>query len=477
MATTTLLAHLGPQGTDLPRLVSGIDGQSLPYDAFDVVFLLDAADHAQRERLEALVACRPNMQVVVGAADLGELASGEWLVYLAPEVLGRAVQLRPRALELLTAAAERADADLVLGRTDAAGHVLDLFAGNGAEIAAATLLGPFAVAYRRAFAAAHGLARDAGSAGQVLAAAARTAAFGDYPCLTSAERPDPVSTDTLTQSSVGAEWVEGRVRVHLEGTARGAGELRFAVRNLEGDQFWLADSRAVTAGEPFAAIVELDVCTAALGEPLPAGVWQLQASVHSTGATWAPQQPVRAARLGPALLGTTFVAPVRGDVLALDVGATGTSAVPRFAATDVRIRETATGTLMTVPLPGLHTVSDAVVSGDLLLDTFRLHAQISVEDGAATLRCLLSGLAGTAKLATRFGSGRPARTGLELDISPTGQMAVRRAVKPSAKQQQTGPNASEPFVVRMRRRVPPRLKKSLSRNQTARRLYERLARR
>src|SRR5690242_15650118 len=107
MASTTLLAHLGPRGTDLPRLVSGIDAQSLPYDAFDVVFLLDEAGHVDRDRLEALAARRPNIQVVVGATELADLGSGEWLVYLPPDLLGRAVQLRPRALELLTAAAER----------------------------------------------------------------------------------------------------------------------------------------------------------------------------------------------------------------------------------------------------------------------------------------------------------------------------------------------------------------------------------
>lgn len=479
MASTTLLVHLGPHGTDLPRLVSGIDGQSLPYDAFDVVFVLDEADHAQRGRLEALVARRPNMQVVIGAGDLAGLGAGEWLVYLSPELLGRAVQLRPRALELLTAAAERADADVVLGRTDAAGHVLDLFAGGAggaAPITAAALVGPFPAAYRRTFAAEHGIARDAAGAERALAAARTTAAFGDAPCLTSAERPDPVAAGGLTLTSVSAEWVDGRLRAHVEGTARGGGELRLAVRNLDGDQFWLADARPVTAGESFAAVAELDVRTAALGEPLPAGVWQLQASVHADGAGWAPQLPVRSTRFGPALLGTTFVAPVRGDVLAVDIGATGASAIPRFAAEDVRIKETATGTLMTVPLPALHAVGDAVVPGFLLLDTFKLHAQVRVEDGVATLRCLLSGLAGSAKLATQFGTGRPARTGLDLEISPTGQMSVRRSPKPAAKPAAKQP-AGEPFVGKLRRRVPPGLRQSLSRNPTARRLYERLAKR
>ena len=131
---------------------------------------------------------------------------------------------------------------------------------------------------------------------------------------------------------------------------------------------------------------------------------------------------------------------------------------------------------MTVPLRGLHTVGDAVVPGFVLLDTFKLHAQVSVEDGAATLRCLLSGLAGSAKLATQFGTGRPARTGLDLEISPTGQMSVRRSPKPAAKQA-AGQPADEPLVVRMRRRVPPGLRESLSRNPTARRLYERFAKR
>ena len=283
MASTTLLAHLGPSDTDLLRLVSGIDGQSLPYDSFDVVFVLDAAGHPQRERLEELAARRPNMQVAVGASDLADLGAGEWLVYLSPELLGRAVQLRPRALELLTAAAERADADLTIGRTDAAGHVLGLFAGGAADVAAATLLGPFAIAYRRTFAAEHGIARDAAAAERLLAAASTTAVFGDVPCLTGADRPDPVTAGGLTLSSVSAEWVDGQL-AHVEGTARGAGELRFAMRNLDGDQFWLADTRPVTAGEPFAAVAELDVRTAALGEPLPAGVWQLQASVHADGA-------------------------------------------------------------------------------------------------------------------------------------------------------------------------------------------------
>ena len=477
MALTTLLAHIGSHGCDLPRLVAGIDGQSLSYDDFDVVFVLDGAGvHPQRERLEALAQRRPNMRVLGSdATDLTDVGDGEWLAYLSPDLLGRAVQLRPRALELLTAAAERASADVVVGRTDAAGHILDVFAGAAGPIGADTLLGPFVVAYRRRFAAEHGIARDLAGAQRVLGAG-RVAAFGDYPCLTSTERPDPISANNLSQSSVSTEWVDGRLRVHVDGVARGAGDLRFAVRNLDGDQFWLTDSRPVAAGEAFAAVAEVDPRSAALGEPLPAGVWQVQISVHEPGGGWAAQLPVRGARLQPALLGSLPVAPVRGDVLAFDVGATTASPIPRFAAADVRIKETATGTLMTVPLSGVHAVGDAVVPGYVLLDTFRLHAQVTVEDGAATLRCLLSGLAGTVKLATQFGSARPARTGLDLEISPTGQMSVRRAPKPAAKPK-AGPPAAEPFIVRIRRRVPPGLQQSLSRNPTARRLYERFAKR
>jgi hypothetical protein len=471
VALTTLIAHLGSDGTDLTQLVNGIDGQSLSFEDFDVVFVVDGPAHPQRQRLEELAARRPNVQVITGADAIAAHGAGDWLVYLGPQVLRRPVQLRPRALELLVAHAKDAGVDVVVGRTDADGYVHDLFAGRGGTPGADMLSGTFAVAYRRSFAAEHGIARDAADAARILAAAGKVGVFGAYPVLLDVGRPAPVADRAVTVGEVAAEWVDGRLRVQLNGTARAAGELCFALENGAGGQFWLAESRPVVAGEQFTAIAEIDVLSAALGAPLTAGVWELRMHVQDPAASqWSAQVPVSAARIRPALLGGTLVAPVRGDSFGIDVGATAGSAVPRFAAADVKIVETAAGTLRSVPLPTLYATGTAEVAGFVLLDKFKLHAVLSVEDGAATLTCKLSGLAGSAALGTQFGAGKPAPTGLSLEISPTGQMSVGKASKKApAKPTPAAAATPAPLMKRVRR--------TLARNKTARTLYRRFAKR
>ena len=468
MALTTLIAQLGSDGTDLTQLVSGIDAQSLSYEDFDVVFVVDAPGHPQQQRLEELAARRPNVQVAIGADSLASSGAGEWLVHVGPQALSRPVQLRPRALELLVGHAAQSGADVVVGRTDADGYVHDLFAGAGGAVTAEVLGGAFAVAYRRSFAAEHGVARDVSAAARILEAAGKVGVFGAYPVLVDAGRPSSVADRAVTVGEVTADWVDGQLRVQLNGTARATGELRFALQNADGEQFWLADSRSLVAGEQFTALTVIDVQTAALGAPLTNGVWELRMHVQDPAAArWSAQAPVSAARFRPAALGATLVAPARGDSFGVDVGATSSSAVPRFAASDVSIVETAAGTVLRVPLPNLYATGTADIAGYVLLDKFKLHAVLSIEDGSASLTCKLSGLAGSAALGTQFGAGKPAPTGLSLDISPTGQMTVGKAPK-KAPAKPTPSAAPAPLMKRVRR--------TLARNKTARRVYQRLKR-
>src|SRR5438132_5761602 len=164
VSTLTVLAHLGPDGSDLPSLVGNIDGQTLPHDAFDVVYLLDDVDPAVRRRIEELAVRRPNVQVQDGQVDTRSVVKdsrGEWLLYLSPAVLSKGAQLPPRAFERLLAYAAAQDGDVVIGRADVATNVNDLFAAaSPGVVPEAALLDPFPVMYRRDFAAEHGLVRD-----------------------------------------------------------------------------------------------------------------------------------------------------------------------------------------------------------------------------------------------------------------------------------------------------------------------------
>lgn len=492
----SLLAHLGSDGGDLVRLMGSIDAQSLPYDAFEVTFLLDGADPATQRRLADLAARRPNVRVRIaddGTASLDAAvadARGEWLLYLAPGMLADGAHLRPRALERLLAASAAQDCDLVLARVDAGGNVNDLFAATpGGPPPASALLPPLAAVYRLGFAVGNGVARDASSARSLMEAAQHVAVCGDYPCIALPDARVTAAGDTVAIADVSADWQEGALLVSLRGSTQGGGEVRFALRERDGEQFWLPGSTAVPPHGSFTATTAVDVRTAALGSPLRPGVWALAVAAHQPGDRWTAQSPVPAVRIRPALVEGTLVARARRKALALDVAATSHSAVPPFALADVAVADTAAGVTMTVQLPEMHVHGDSVVEGSVLLGTFPLRARIVAEDGAARLSCLLSGLAGTSTLSTKFGESPAAVTGLSLEISATGDMQVippppRRPAAAAATasaarapdRRPPAPNTS--LAARLRRHVPAALEpavRALAGNERARRFYRRLS--
>jgi hypothetical protein len=94
------------------------------------------------------------------------------------------------------------------------------------------------------------------------------------------------------------------------------------------------------------------------------------------------------------------------------------------------VTESADGSMLVIQLPRVHVSGKAQINGEIVLDRLPLRAQLITEDGAARLEAYVTGLAGSPKIATRFGEVPARQTGLCLNISPSGNMVVSRVQPP-----------------------------------------------
>jgi hypothetical protein len=531
----TVVAHAGHEGQGLVHLVESLDDQSLSYDLFEVFFLVEDLASEVGGRLEELASRRPNVRVLPQAAgedavkQAAEQATGEWLLYLSPGLDELDAKLTPQALQRLSDFGESHDCDVVMGRVDlAAGRrAHDLFVRDNARLAGldpAVLAEALVVLYRRAFALESAVARDLASAETVLAATDRVGALASYTSLvaTPDDKSDADETSAeateLVVTHATVRWDEHKLVVKVEGAVGQAGpggEVHFSVRDpLTGVEYWLSGGGNVGEDGQLTAETEIDVRAAALGDRLPDGAWRVMVGVHGVGDGWTARRPVPATAAVGGLVEGLLVVPsaVEGDLI-IDVGATESSVVPTISIEDTSIVETATGTLLTVPLPDLAVVGSSRIPGFLHLGKFKLPAYL-VGNGQAKLECFLSGLAGTSVLATQFGRSRPAPTGLSLVISPIGAMSVVPTPKPvpapaapakkadaqasadapvkksapakkaaaAKKRAQPVPNpaAEKSFATRLRRRVPAPLEpavRAVAQHSAARKVYRRLSHR
>ncbi len=214
---------------------------------------------------------------------------------------------------------------------------------------------------------------------------------------------------------------------------------------------------------------EIDVQTAALGEPLPAGEWTV--GVTATQPGFHAEGVLPKTDLAPALVGGRPVVPaLRGDTLRLQVGRVRRNYFDADPAT-AHIIETARGTRLTLALDGLHVADTTSVSGSLILGRLKVPASVEVTDGRATLQAWLSGLAGSYPVSVDFGHERPVRTGLSLEVDGVGQMRLVRAAKqkPAGKPVQAPPQGQPAGVprrgglVRVREALPAPVLSGLSR--------------
>jgi hypothetical protein len=509
----TLLAHLGADESGLVRLVEGIDAQSLAYDAFEVIFLVEDMTADVWGRLDALTSRRPNVRVRPvangGIAAAVEEASGECLLYLGPTLLAMAPNLLPQAFERLATFATTHGCDIVVGRADSASaQVNDLFLADesrAVNLSPSALVDPFVVVYRREFASRFGLVRDVGVAERAIETTEKIGVLGSYTCIVIADEASSTRRGFVVVTDAAASWRDGRVVIRVHGSARDipdGARLRFSIRRpASGDNYWLPGEETLSEDGAFSGSVEIDARTAALGDRLPEGVWQVDVGVHGHGAGWVARKPVPPAGLNPGIIDGILLVPSRlGDAFAFDVGARRASVITRLSASDIVIEETAAGTLMTAMLSGLCVEGASRTPGFLWLDSLRLRAVLVVDGGQAKVTCVLSGLAGTSALSTQFGSSKPVATGLSLEISPVGHMSVVSTPRPSTAaasraaraavvptKWRPGGNApahdrnghvSRSLVTRLRRNVPGPLEpamRALAGNEFARKLYRRLS--
>ncbi len=483
---------------ELSATLASLDAQTIPAAEIQVILATGSGDLARR--LDRYAQNRPNVAVhhnegppEASKHGAAALASGDWTLILGPGVMERRARVLPEALERLTRYADEHDLDRLTGRVtyrSAAGILDGLFTENAVWSGDAPDRPEPFVLYRTAVLTDP---RRHTRSGGVLA---------DYPSLYL--DPHLSNTPPITRSGITAHWVDGRLRVEVtlrsESAAMGGRRLhderlRFAVHHpVTGLDFWL-DTDAPTPVDPAAEVrvarAELDPRHAALGEPLPEGIWELWVSVIGDDHTGCRLR-IPAASAPSAVLDGTLVAVARhADGLAVDVGATRYPAIGALPADGADVTESRRGSLATLLVPELHVTGEARIRG-------RLHgndsapATLVCAEGEARVECFLSGLAGTQPLSVAFGGARPAETGLSLRIDPSGSMAIiptpvaRRPrpitvpqPEPVRSQTRSRPKPPPTVLTRLRHRIPGFLEptaRRLSHNPAARAFYRRVNR-
>lgn len=491
---------------DLSATLASLDAQSMPSQNIEIILTCSDADLARR--LDRYARNRPNVAVhhSDGPAESSKRgaaarATGQWTLVLGPSVMERRVRVLPQALDRLTYYAAEHELDRLTGRVSyrSAAGILDglflddaVWGGDPPDHPE-----PF-VLYRTAVLTDP---RRHGRRGGILA---------DYPSLF--VDPRPSNTPPITRTGVSAQWVDGRLRMEVtlrpETAAMGGRQLpdqrlRFAVHHPEsGLDFWLPTDTP-DATDPDAEVrvarAELDPRRAALGQPLPEGVWELWISVIADDGTGCrlriPSTPVGSAVLDGMLVATGQY----GDGLAVDVGATRYPMLDTLPADGAEVTETVRGSLATLMVPDLHVIGESRIRGSLRQREYSTPATLVCADEAARVECYLSGLAGTNQLSVAFGAAEPADTGLSLRIEPSGSMMImptpqppRRVIPepdpvpeperkpvPGPAPRPLKPKPPPTVLTRLRHRIPAFLEPAaqrLSHNPAARAFYRRVNR-
>jgi hypothetical protein len=476
----TVIVRVERSGRWLTRLIASLDAQSLSDGAFEVIVEPAELGTDIARRMDDLAAHRPNLHVAApgGAADK---ASGDWVLDLGSDLHLRKPELPPHALERVVAFGAEHGLDVIVGRTaDRTAELTpDLFAVERPELAAgADLDGPGVAAARR----------------RTPAAMPRAGALGGYPVLVVEALEAPVDASTIRIDTSAGQWSDGLLVVSVEGELTNPpsdAEIVFSVFDrTDGSEYWVPGRSSDIDGTRFRASGALDVRTAAFGQPLPNGSWQLRAGLHGSSSGWARRTAVTATSVPPGIVDGVLVVPVAVDgALTLDVGARRNSPVGRLDASDVSIVDSAKGTEFNAWLPTVAVAGESRTPGFVVLDSLKVPGMLIAEAGRARVQTWVSGLAGTVSIQTEFGAAAAAPTGLSLEITPIGTMSVVPTPEPAAKPappKAIAPartptrQAPPPALARLRQKVPQGMQpvvKALSRNKTARRLYGRFVRR
>ena len=108
----------------------------------------------------------------------------------------------------------------------------------------------------------------------------------------------------------------------------------------------------------------------------------------------------------------------------MDVGATSKPVVSRLTPDLAQVSENHRGSVLRVELPNLDFPNDAEMGGRLRIGRLPVPATIRTEGGIPVLEALVSGMAGTYPLATKFSAAPYTSTGLALEIDGLGGMTT-----------------------------------------------------
>jgi hypothetical protein len=205
-----------------------------------------------------------------------------------------------------------------------------------------------------------------------------------------------------------------------------------------------AEVTASTATEPnrleYPMSAALDPQTAAGGSPLQRGAWEFLIQLAGSGTGSPIGGPLPYAPPGAAVVDGEILQPVLNKGrLRLEVGARTSGLLTRPRAEDAQITKSAAGARLIIPLPDVAAFGDAVVGGKIFIDKFPLDATLHTTTGEARIECFISGMAGTSRLAARFGPAARTALGLRLRFNGSGDMAVEADKPKPAKAKKAKP--------------------------------------
>ncbi|MGZ4615096.1 MAG: glycosyltransferase family 2 protein [Actinomycetes bacterium] len=202
--------------------------------------------------------------------------------------------------------------------------------------------------------------------------------------------------------------------------------------------------------------VSVDPRTAALGQPLPAGRWQVRLSAGGAGLDAVDALPVASSPAEPALVDGVPVGAYRAKsgnlALAVAVPQVGLIESAQVRPDDVHISHGPSGSRLHIDLPRVHVAGDGVRTGTLSLGGLPLPARL-VADGAtstARLESWFSALPGNHRLVVNL-DGESTTLHVVLQVAQDGTVrAQREPVKPV----RTKKALRTPRLRKVARRVP-----------------------
>lgn len=496
----SVLISADRQPRRLARLISSLDRQTLSPDEFEVILV--GTGEGPSDRLDELAALRPNVSIIRSAGPIEAAlaqafgaAKGTWTLILGAETANRDAELLPESLRRLVDHAAEHELDWLAARSayrTPNGRLTGLFLTTESRTGTDVPASPCIL---------HRTERLQGGPAE----ASRGAVYADYSCLVLAEasgEEEPATTATLSEPRATWQGTTMTLETTLTAPVR---QLRYTIQHrASGLEHWLPTTVESAPDGSVVARGEIDVAAEGAEPQLEAGAWGLWLTMlDGDGTGERVRVPIFAAP-SAVVDGVLVAVGTTGGGFSIDLGATMLAGIGELPAARASIVETAGGTLATLPVPALHVHGDARIDGFLLQGSFPLPAELICADGQARVECLVSGLAGTSPLLTKFGTSQASPTGLSLTIDPVGGMTIAPTPppppKPAPKPQpkpvaQPAPKpAPKPAVkkvakkkakrpptalTKLRRRVPGFLEpavRGLSRNSAARSIYKRINR-